>query len=339
MKHNYLNFRSLFKIVGIGILSFAIVGCGVSNSATKNTNENIIIKDADLANVEKTSTRTYGMGEKTKDGMRVNNSDGTYTYCASDVDMAKLRKTSRMSIYYSDEAKVYKLQWYINNALKDNGITFTKTEDNVLVGIRLRILINDKALDEYKSNGILPANATKKNVREMVEKELQLIKAILQRNIKSDAKDTSNKYAKLAYEYKKRGYYMDLSDKKRSSRGTAPAAVSYINNVVETWLIDLDNGDFSAGVNFNIGSPKWNASEKGIQILSQRYGFDNLFNGTDVYNTDIHQTRGIINAMMKRCGFVSDEWIRYGNQTFHGSDKTNRVEEDDELYMLEKNNK
>lgn len=339
MKYN--NMKHLFRMLGICALSVAIVGCGSTGGKTKKTST-AAVQDAQLADIEKTSLKTYKTGEKTKDGMRVQNSDGTYTYGAANVS-SKFRKDEETTIGYNDELKMYTIAYSLEDDNNNNSIIFSKTEDGDLVGINFNVTMNDDILAKYKEAGVLPTNATKKTAKKMVEKEIAYIKNTLKRKVSSDDLDLSDKPTKIAYEYEKRGYYMDLSDKENYQyKGSKrPKADSYINNVVETYMIDLGDGNFSAGVNFNIGSTQWNAGNKGIQILSQRYGFDKLHRDNNTYNSEINKdtTSGIIKALLTNVyKYSNSDWIKHDEIKFNSGNDNDTYEVKDELSKLAQSN-
>ncbi len=330
MKYN-MSMKHLFRMFGLGVLSIAIAGCGTTGSKTKSEKA---VQSTQLADIEKTSLKTYGADEKTKDGMRVKNSDGTYTYGVANVNMTKLRKDEEATTSYRDDNKIYMYASRLNNDTY-NGILFASTENNELVGIDMNVKIDDSTLAQYKKAGILPANATKKTAKKMVETEIAYIKKTLERDISSDDLDLSDKLTKASYEYEKRGYYMDLSDKEKTPDGTKPMYLSYINNAVETYMIDLGNDNFSAGINFNIGSSKWNAGNKGIQILGQRYGFDKLCKD-DKYDADLTKVGGLLNTFMENVNKYSTEngWREEKLQFYDENNKDNSVELDDAFTEL-----
>ncbi|WP_164121397.1 hypothetical protein [Sharpea azabuensis] len=331
MKYN-MSIKHLFRMFGLGVLSIAIAGCGTAGSKTKSAKA---VQSTQLADIEKTSLKTYGADEKTKDGMRVKNSDGTYTYGVANVNTTKLRKDEEVSVGYDNELKIYERISGLNEDKLHNNVIFQKTENNDLVGIDLNVKIDDNTLAEYKKAGVLPANATKKTAKKMVKKEIAYIKKTLERDISSDDLDLSDKLTKVSYEYEKRGYYMDLSDKEKTPDGTMPKYWYYINNAVETYMIDLGNDNFSAGINFNIGSPEWNAGNKGIQIIGQRYGFDSLCKD-DKYDSDISKTKGLINILLNKVhNYSNKDWYKTVMQYYDKNNKGNSFELDDELSKLD----
>lgn len=331
MKYNN-NMKHLFRMFGIGVLSVAIAGCGSTGGKTKTTNT-AAVQNAQLADIEKTSLKKYGADEKTSDGMRVKNSDGTYTYGVANVDTTKLRKDKGISVGYDDNSKIYDYASTLNGD-RYNSILFSKTENNELVGIDMNIKIDDNTLAEYKKAGVLPANATKKTAKKMVEKEIAYIKNTLKRDVDKDSVDMSDRLTVLDYEYMKSGYYMDLSDKEKNNDGGKPKYTVYISDAVETYMIDLGNDNFSAGVIFNIGSGNWNAGNKAIQIIGQRYGFDSLCKD-DKYSTDIDKIGGIIDAFRKINNYSSKQWNEENDVQFHNEKNADAsYEMDDEFYKL-----
>lgn len=332
MKYNN-NMKHLFRMLGIGVLSVAIAGCGSTGGKAKTTNT-AAVQNAQLADIEKTSLKTYGADEKTKDGMRVKNSDGTYTYGIANVNTTNLRKDEGVSVGYDDGLKIYARISGLNEDKLHNNIIFDKTENNELVGLQLNVKIDDNTLAEYKKAGVLPANATKKTAKKMVKKEIAYIKNTLKRDVDKDSVDMSDRLTVLDYQYMKSGYYMDLSDKKKTQDGTAPDVYTYISDAVETYMIDLGNDDFSAGVIFNIGSPNWNAGDRGIQILSQRYGFDSLCKD-DKYDSDISKTKGLINILLNKVhNYSNKDWYKTVMQ-YHDENSTDTsYEVSDEFYKL-----
>ena len=331
MKYNN-NMKHLFRMLGIGVLSVAIVGCGSTGNKAKKTNT-AAVQNAQLADIEKTSLKTYGADEKTSDGMRVKNSDGTYTYGIANVNTTNLRKDEGVSVGYDDNSKIYGRISGLNEDKEHNNIVFLKTESNELVGIDFNVKIDDNTLAEYKKAGVLPANATKKTAKKMVEKEIAYIKNTLKRDVDKDSVDMSDRLTVLDYQYMKSGYYMDLSDKEKNPNGTKPNIYAYFSDAVETYMIDLGNDDFSAGIFFNIGSPKWNAGNRSIQIISQRYGFDSLCKD-DKYDSDISKTKGLINILLNKVhNYSNKDWYETVMQ-YYNENGTNTYEVSDEFYRL-----
>lgn len=310
------------RVVGMGILSLAIAGCGTSSSVSKD-NKKKENKDGmqGISTVEKTSLKLYSAGEKTNDGMRVENSDGTYTYGAANVDSSKLRKVDDESytrgIGGNDQLVCY--YWTLDGSDDyNNGIEFACQEGDDqknLISADIRFSIDDQSLQLYKDKGILPANATKKTARKMVEAEFDYIAKLLKDdNISKNGYDLKNKNEMEQYELERDGYFAKFIDDEpfKMEKGNPFCLYSYTEDFTEVHLSKFNsNGDFDGAIKF-IFIDSIYMNRKSNQILMKRYGLDSLLDRSISENlytfNESKLTTGIFGQLMKLYKKDSQEW-------------------------------
>lgn len=305
-----MNIRHMTRVVGIGILSLAIAGCGTSGNKTKEKNDGM----KGISTVEKTSLKLYSAGEKTKDGMRVKNSDGTYTYGAANTDISKLRKEE--DTFYNNspdegEHDVVAHFWLLDSNNKDynNSVEFDHFKDDnkkMLISAELKFYIDDHTLQLYKDKGIIPANATKKNFRKMVESESKYIENLLRDDsVPEEDYDMNDKNQKEEYNLLRAGYFSRFVNKKplKNEIGTSFGYDGYVEDVVEVLLSNPDKkGNFSGSIKFMFIDTIETRQHR-YQILMNRYGIDSLLDKNvdeDKYAyNESRITSGILGNLMK----------------------------------------
>lgn len=314
-----MNIRYMIRGVGVGLLSLTVAGCGTSSS-TANPDGSIDGMKG-ISTVEKTSLKLYKSGEKSKYGMREMNSDGTYTYGAANVDTRKLRKVDDEVYPRGIDSNGYQIAYYWTLDGSDdfnNGIEFAYQdgdEKKALVSADIRFYIDDQSLQLYKDKGILPANATKKTARKMVETEIDYIAKLLKdESISKDGYDLKDKNDKARYEAAKAGYFTKLSQDKpeKEEVGRSFSITSHYEDSVVALLSKTNSkGDFRGAIKF-IFLDNVYMNKKRNQILMKRYGLDSLLDKSvneNLYTYDESKlSSGIFGKLMKLYTKKPKEW-------------------------------